>query len=218
MAEAGKTIVEAAKDNGIYVPTLCNYSGVKPKGSCRICNVKVNGRFMTACTTPVNDGMQIDNSTEEINEIRKNIIELLFVEGNHFCPACEQSGNCELQALGYRYMMMVPRFPYKFPRREVEADYKNIIRDANRCIRCKRCIRAVLTEDGKHVFAFKERGTHSEIIVDKELEKQMTPEQVELAIDACPVGAILPREKGYEVPIGSRKFDQKPIGSDIEKN
>lgn len=83
-------MIEAARENGIYIPTLCNYPGIKPKGSCRVCSVKINGRMMTACTTPVTDGMVIENHTPEIDALRKAILELFFVEGNHFCPSCEK--------------------------------------------------------------------------------------------------------------------------------
>lgn len=94
-AEAGMTIYEAAKANGIYIPVLCHYEGLKPVGSCRICSVRVNGRWMAACTQPVTPGMVIENASPDVEEYRKAIIEMLFVEGNHFCPACEKSGNCE---------------------------------------------------------------------------------------------------------------------------
>jgi len=217
MAERGIFIVEAARENGIYIPTLCNIRGVKPRGSCRICTVMANNRPMSACTTPIVDGMEILNNTPELNEIRKAIIEALFVEGNHFCPSCEKSGNCELQALAYRFQMMVPRFPYMFPVKGVDASNPKIIKDHNRCILCKRCIRAIKTEDGKNVFAFKKRGIKLEIILDPELGNKFTDELAQKAIDICPVGAILPREKGYNVPIGERKYDKVVIGSDIEK-
>ena len=111
-AKQGQTIVEAAKDNGIYIPVLCHFDGLKPAGTCRICTVKVGGRNMAGCTTPVTEGMVIEAMTDELEDMRKAIVEMLFVEGNHMCPTCEKSGNCELQALGYRYTMMVPRFPY----------------------------------------------------------------------------------------------------------
>ncbi|OYT12868.1 MAG: NADP oxidoreductase, partial [Bacteroidetes bacterium 4572_114] len=164
MAEAGSYIVEAASENGIYIPTLCNIKGVKPRGSCRICSVLVNGRPMTACTTPIADGMEIENNTPDLNDTRKAIVEALFVEGNHFCPACEKSGNCELQALAYRFQMLVPRFPFDFPVREIDASNPKLIKDHNRCILCKRCIRAIKTEDGKNIFAFRKRGRNLEII------------------------------------------------------
>lgn len=217
MAESGIYLVEAARENGIYIPTLCDIKGVKPRGSCRICTVVVNGRPMSACTTPVADGMEIINDTPEINDIRKAIVEVLFVEGNHFCPVCEKSGNCELQALAYKFKMMVPRFPYLFPIKEVDASNPKIIKDHNRCILCKRCIRAIITEDGKNVFAFKKRGLRLEIIADPEMGDEFTDELAQKAIEICPVGAILPREQGYKIPIGQRKYDHVEIGSDIEK-
>lgn len=217
LAEAGIYLVEAAAENGIYIPTLCNIQGVKPRGSCRICTVLVNGRPMTACTTPVTMGMDIQNDTPEINDIRKAIIEVLFVEGNHFCPSCEKSGCCELQALAYRFQVMVPRFPFLFPQREVDASNPKIIKDHNRCILCKRCIRAIKTEDGKNIFAYKKRGIRLEIIIDPELGSKFTDELAQKAVDICPVGALLPREKAYQVPIGRRKYDNQPIGIEDEK-
>ena len=217
-AQPGQSLIDAAKDNGVYIPSLCHVEGVKPSGSCRVCNVKVNGRNMTACTTPVADGMVVENNTPELNELRKAIIEVLFVSGNHFCPSCEKSGNCELQALAYRYQMMVPRFPHEFPIKGVDARPDHIFHDRNRCILCKRCIRTV-TKDGKAVFAFNGRGgEHLHVVMDVDLASQLTEAEAQEAMDICPVGAILKKEQGYRVPIGERKFDKLPIGSDIEKN
>jgi len=215
-AEKGTLILQAAKENDIYIPTLCNYEGVKPQGSCRICTTKTNGQFATACTTPVADGMEIENNTEEINDLRKSIIELLFVEGNHFCPACEMSGDCELQALAYRFQMMVPRFTYQFPKREIDARHPKILKDQNRCIRCKRCIRSIKDEKGKSVFAFYGRGKNIEVNVDPVLGSKLTDKLAAKAVEVCPVGSILPREKGFRTPIGQRKFDHKPIGSEYK--
>lgn len=214
--ERGKTVIDAAKDNGIYIPSLCHVEGVKPAGSCRICNVEINGRNMTACSTPAVDGMNITSKSPELEEMRKAIIEVMFVAGNHFCPACEKSGNCELQALGYRYQMMVPRFPYEFPQKGVNADSNHIYHDRNRCIMCKRCVRSVM-KDGKHVFAFNSRGgEHLHVEIDTELASQLTEAEAQEAMEICPVGAILKKERGYYLPIGERKFDKAPIGSDIE--
>ena len=216
MAAKGQFIIDAARDNGIYIPSLCNYPGIKPKGSCRICTIKVNGRLMTACTTPVAENMEIENNVKDLEELRKSIIELLFIEGNHFCPACEKSGNCEMQALAYRYKMMVPRFPYNFPNRKVDASNPKLIKDQNRCILCKRCIRAIKDEEGRTIFAYRRRGHRVEIGIDPKLGKDLTDEVAINAMDVCPVGALLIREKGFDVPIGERKYDNEPIGSDIE--
>lgn len=214
--ERGRFIVDVAAENGVYIPTLCHLKGEKPAGSCRICTVKVNGRAMAACTTPLEPNMEIENNTPELSEIRKIIIELLFVEGNHFCPSCEKSGNCELQAMGYRYQMMAPRFPYNFPMREVDASTPKIYLDRNRCIFCKKCIRAIKDDKGRSIFAFRNRGAHLEITMDNELAAAMSDEQAQQAMDICPVGSILKKEIGFSVPIGKRKYDKAPIGSEIE--
>jgi [NiFe] hydrogenase diaphorase moiety small subunit len=216
-AQEGTLLVEAAKANGVYIPTLCNYPGLKPKASCRICTVKINGRPMTACTTPVLQGMEIENNTEDLNEIRKEIIELLFVSGNHFCPACEKSGDCELQALAYRFHIMAPRFPFAFPQKTVDASHSKIIKEQNRCILCKRCIRGIKDEKGRSIFAYRNRSHKSEVVVDPLLGAEMSWEKANEAMNICPVGSILVRERGFITPIGERKYDKEPIGSDIEK-
>ena len=216
-AKNGQTIVEAAKDNGVYIPTLCHFDGLKPAGTCRICTVKVGGRNMAACTTPVTNGMVVENKTPELEDNRKAIIEMLFVEGNHMCPTCEKSGSCELQALGYRYLMMVPRFPFLFPKRAVDASSPKLYIDKNRCVQCLRCVRGVTSADGKKVFGLVMRGGHAQISMDNELAAQLSDADALKAMELCPVGAILRKEVGYAVPIGKRKYDTMPIGSDIEK-
>ena len=216
MAEKGQYILEAAKANNIYIPTLCNMPEVKPRGSCRVCNVFVNGKRMTACTTPVAEGMAVENNTAELNEFRKAVLELLFVEGNHYCPYCEKSGNCELQALAYRFKIMAPRFPYQFPDRNIEASNHKLLKDHNRCILCKRCIRALKDEKGRSLFAFKRRGPKVVINVDTHLTRNMSDEVAQKAMEICPVGALIRKEQGFKVPIGQRTYDKSPIGQDIE--
>ncbi len=216
-AVKGQLLIDAAADNGIYIPLLCHMRDLVPAGSCRICTCKVNGRYMSACTTPVEPGMNIESNTAELNDIRKAIVEMLFVEGNHFCPSCEKSGNCDLQALGYKYQMMVPRFPYAFERRELEASTPKIFLEKNRCIFCKRCVRLIKDEQGRSIFAFKGRGKTLEINIDKKLAANMSDDLTMKAMNACPVGAILKKEVGFINSIGTRKYDKEPIGSDIEK-
>ncbi len=214
--EKGRLLVDVAAEQGIYIPVLCHWKDVIPAGSCRICTVKVNGRFMAACTTPVDADMKVENNIPEILDIRKAIVEMLFVEGNHFCPSCEKSGDCDLQALGYRYQMMVPRFPYAFERRELDASSPKIFLEKNRCIFCKRCVRMIKDDQGRSYFAFKGRGKHLEITLDKKLAATMSEENAQKAMKICPVGAILRKEVGFATPIGQRKYDNVAIGSDIE--
>lgn len=210
VAPAGQYLVDAAHANGVYIPTLCNIRGLPPRGACRICTVKVNGKPMTACTTPVTQGMKIENDIPELTDMRKQILEALFVEGNHYCPFCEKSGACKLQALAYRYRILAPRFPYQFPVREVDASNPKLLKDHNRCILCKRCIRGVHTPEGRSVFAFQKRSQHVAITLDPELGAGLTDELADRAAELCPVGALVRKERGFRVPIGRRKYDAGP--------
>jgi [NiFe] hydrogenase diaphorase moiety small subunit len=216
MASTGTYLVEAARQNNVYIPTLCNIPGIKPRGACRICTVRCNGMLATACTSTVAEGMTVENDSPELNDMRKAIVELLFAEGNHLCPSCEKSGECELQALAYRFRVMAPRFPFLFPVREVEASLPKLLKDHNRCILCKRCIRAIKTADGKSLFAFKRRGHQLVISIDTALAHEMSDELAQKAMDICPVGAIIRKERGFVVPIGKRTYDAAPIGSEVE--
>ncbi len=222
-AEKGQNIVEAGQQNGYDFPTLCalhadQQNGLKhdiAPGTCRICTVKANGRTTAACTTPVSQGLVVENDTAELNDLRKTIVELLFVEGNHFCPACEKSGSCDLQALAYRYQMLSPRFRYAFTSREVNAESPKFLLDHNRCILCRRCVLAIRTDEGKPIFIFINRGDKSRITMDPELIETISDEQARQAMEICPVGAIILKGKGFDTPFGQRKYDHSPIGSDM---
>lgn len=140
--QPGQTIMQAADAAGVYIPRLCAAADLSPFGACRVCTVMVDGRPQTACTQPIANGMVVENDTQELLAIRRNIIDMLFVEGNHLCMFCEKSGNCELQALAYRFGILSPRYPFMFPERDVDASHADIWIDRNRCILCARCVRA----------------------------------------------------------------------------
>jgi len=217
-ATAGQTIMEAADQAGIYVPRLCAHPDLKPYGSCRVCTVLVNGRAQASCTQPVAEGIVVESETEEVRKIRASLIEMLFVEGNHFCMFCEKSGNCELQALAYRFGITAPRFPYLYPERDVDASHPGIFIDRNRCIVCARCVRASRDIDGKNVFQFVKRGRERRVEVNAEARLVDTDIDVtDKAVDVCPVGALMKKRVGFAVPVGDRLYDVEPIGSDIEE-
>ncbi len=161
--------------------------------------------------------MVVENAVPDLEDMRKALIEMLFVEGNHFCPSCEKSGNCELQALAYRYRMDVPRFPYLWPGRELDAAAPLLMLERNRCVQCLRCVRGVRAKDGRKVFAAVDRGPRVTIEADRNLAAKLSEEEARKAMDICPVGAILKKETGFAVPIGKRKYDLAPIGSDVEE-
>jgi [NiFe] hydrogenase diaphorase moiety small subunit len=215
--QPGQTIMQAADAAGIYIPRLCAHKALAPFGACRVCTVLANGRPQAACTTPIADGMAVENNTPELTEHRRSLVEMLFVEGNHYCMFCEKSGNCELQAVAYRLGILAPRHPYQFPDRDVDASHPDIMIDRNRCILCARCVRASRDLDGKRVFQFVGRGAHKKIGVNAEARLADTDMDVaDKAAEICPVGAIIKKRTGYRVPVGQRLYDHEPIGSDIE--
>jgi [NiFe] hydrogenase diaphorase moiety small subunit len=217
-AQVGQTILDAADQNGVYIPRLCAHPDLEPWGACRVCLVKVNGRAQAACTQPVTEGAVVENNTPELLEVRRTLIEMLFVEGNHFCPTCEKSGNCELQAMAYRLGISSPRFPYRFPKLELDATHPDILIERNRCILCARCVRASQELDSKHVFDFAGRGAHKHIVVNAETLAGTNAGAADRALDVCPVGALMKKRVGFSTPVGQRKYDHMPIGSDVESS
>ncbi|TWU34265.1 2Fe-2S iron-sulfur cluster-binding protein [Novipirellula artificiosorum] len=214
----GQKIMEAADAAGVYIPRLCHHKDLPPRGHCRLCVVKVDGRPKSSCTIPIEDGMQVENDTEELNEHRRMVLEMMFVEGNHFCPSCESSGNCELQAEGYRLGMITPTLPYIESHREMDATHPDIFVNRDLCILCGRCVRASAIQDGKTVFAFEGRGIHKVITVNAEHGLGETLMDVaDAAASVCPTGCLHTKRLGYTIPVGQRKYDHRPIGSDIEQ-
>ncbi len=205
----GQTVMDAALAAGIYIPHLCHKPGLTPHGSCRLCTVEVGGRNAIACTLPAADGLKIDSDTEALNEVRKTITQMLFIEGNHLCPSCEKSGACTLQAVAYHLGMLDGHFPQFFPRREVDASHPDIVLDRDRCILCELCVRASRELDGKDVFAISGRGIEASLIVNAASGKLADTDiaVTDEAAHVCPVGAILIKGHGFEVPIGQRSFE-----------
>lgn len=209
----GQTIIEAAAEAGVYIPHLCHHPEFTPHGSCKLCTVRVNGMVCSACTFPAADGQEILSETEELSEDRKMITQMLFVEGNHFCPSCEKSGNCQLQAVGYHLNMLDSHFPHFYPKREMDATHPDVVIDHDRCIFCTLCVRASREKDGKDVFAVSGRGINKHLIVNSETGKlKDTDLDVnDMAANICPTGAILIRGTAYSVPIGERIYDGREI-------
>jgi [NiFe] hydrogenase diaphorase moiety small subunit len=211
--EDGDTIMDAALRAGAYIPHLCHNPEFTPHGSCRVCIVNVNGRYLSACTQPAVDNMQIDNSSEEIMSQRRALLQMLFVEGNHVCPGCEKSGACQLQAVAYYTNMLSPHFTHFFPQRSVDASHADTAIDYNRCILCELCVRASRDVDHKNVFAINGRGIDSHLVVNSATGKlgDSTFSVHDKAAHVCPVGAIMPKHGAYEKPIGERLYDRQPI-------
>jgi [NiFe] hydrogenase diaphorase moiety small subunit len=159
----GQTIMEAAAEAGVYIPHLCYQPGYSPHGSCKLCTVVVDGQPMSACTTKARDGIAVENDTPALNADRRALTEMLFVEGNHICPACEQTGNCQLQAVAYHLELATYRFEHFYPPRSLDASHPDIVLDRNRCILCDLCVRASREIDRKNVFEIGGRGIASHL-------------------------------------------------------
>ena len=142
-AAEGQTILQAARSSSKYIPTLCWLEGLDAVGACRLCVVEVSGvgRLLPACTTPVQDGMAVTTNSPKLQRYRRLILELLFVERNHVCAVCVSNGNCELQALAISLGVTSVRFPYNYPKLQVDMSHERFVLDHNRCVLCTRCVR-----------------------------------------------------------------------------
>jgi [NiFe] hydrogenase diaphorase moiety small subunit len=218
--EPGQTILQAAEAAGVFIPHLCYHPEFKPHGSCKLCTVKANGRQTASCTMRAVPGMVVESNTEEINAERRALTQMLFVEGNHFCPSCEKSGNCQLQATAYHLGMMSPHYDHFFPNRAVDASHDEVLLDFNRCILCSLCVRASRDVDGKNVFALSGRGIKTHLIVNAKSGRLADTDFTldDKAAQVCPVGVILKKRQGFAVPIGERKYDKAPISAMSEQN
>lgn len=213
--EAGQTVMQAALAADHYIPHLCYHPEFKPHGSCKLCTVKVNGRTMASCTMPAEAGLIVESDIDELNALRRTLVQMLFAEGNHFCPSCEKSGNCMLQALGYDLEVHAAGFRHQYPDRPLDASHPDILLDFNRCILCELCVRASSEVDGKNVFALAGRGITKHLIVNAE-SGQLKDTDIALtdkAMQVCPVGVILKKRVGFSQPIGERRYDQSPISA-----
>ncbi|MBL7005255.1 MAG: (2Fe-2S)-binding protein [Gammaproteobacteria bacterium] len=211
--EEGQTIMDAALQARIYIPHLCHHPDFDPIGSCRLCVVKVNQRFVSSCTAQAEDGLVVDNKSAELMDKRRSLLKLLFIEGNHICPACEKSGACTLQAVAYHCELLAPELSHLNPKRLVDASHAAITIDYNRCIACGLCVKASAEKDKKSVFTLGGRGTKTQLMLNSSSGKLVdTNISVnDVAIKVCPVGVFLSKHQAYETPIGQRLYDKVSI-------
>jgi [NiFe] hydrogenase diaphorase moiety small subunit len=209
----GQTLLQAALTAGDYVPHLCAHPDHPPHGSCRVCVVRVDGRPAASCTTPAVEGAVVDSTSAEVRGDARTLVEFLFVEGDHFCPSCEQSGRCTLQAVASELGVDSPHWHPMFPDRPVDASHPDTWLDFDRCILCELCVRASADVDGKHVFALAGRGLGKHLIVNSASGKlgDTAFAATDAAAHVCPVGVILPKRRGFDVPLGERTYDRRSL-------
>ena len=162
----GTTLLAAAREVGVPIPTLCHLEGLNPVAACRLCLVEIegSGKLQPACLTPVAEGMVVHTDTPRLQDYRRTVIEMLFTEGNHVCAICVANGHCELQDRAVEVGMDHSRLPYRHPDRPVDLSHPLFGLDHNRCILCTRCVRVCDEVEGAHVWDVGWRGEHCRII------------------------------------------------------
>ena len=198
--EKGTSILDAAKQIGVIIPTLCYHKDLCVAGNCRVCVVEIAGqkRLAPACATPCEEGMDVLTNTHKVRNSRKHIIELLLSEHNADCTSCYKNGNCELQLLASEYKIMNQDFIHLVPFRNYTIDdySPSIIKDDSKCIRCQRCVRTCAELQSVNALTMAHKGEYAQVTTF--FEKSMNDvicTNCGQCVNHCPTGALV--EKNY---------------------
>ena len=190
---AGTTILEAAKQAGFKIPTLCDHPDLKPRATCRVCLVEVKGqrRLQTACNTPVGEGNEIITNSPVVREARKTMLELILADHPQDCLKCTRNQNCELQKLADEYQIRENPFVVSAKNLPLEDGNPSIVRDMNKCIKCGRCVE--VCQEVQQVGAINTAHRSVEYGISTAFEEELTDSPCTYCgqcVAVCPVGAL----------------------------
>jgi iron-only hydrogenase group A len=196
------SILHAAKEAGIKIPTLCYLKELAPNGACRMCLVEVEGfpRPVPSCNMAIKDGMKVWTNTAKIRQIRKTLIELLIANHPKECLTCVMNQHCELQTLAQEYGIRDERYAGEMRHNELDLTSPSLVRDPDKCILCGRCVRVCDKIQSVHAIDFTKRGFYT--IVKSEYNKTIDASNCVLCgqcVRVCPTGALKERSAAAEV-------------------
>lgn len=198
-ARPEQTILEAAREHKIAIPTLCQIEGLSSVGSCRLCLVEVKGarRLLPACVTQVQEGMEVVTHSAKIDRYRRMVLELYFAERNHVCSVCVANGKCELQSLAVSLGLTHVEIPYQYPQLPVDASHPRFTLDHNRCVLCTRCVRVCSEIEGANTWGVMGRGAQSLVITDlkEPWGESETCTSCGKCVQVCPTGALFEKTR-----------------------
>ncbi|NLT28604.1 MAG: FAD-dependent oxidoreductase, partial [Dehalococcoidales bacterium] len=195
--EAGKTVLEAALDNDIYIPTLCYHPDLSPFGACRLCIVQIEGirGLPTSCTTTAKEGMVVKTDTPEIRQVRKIAMELILAAHPDDCLVCSQNLSCELQAVAQYIGVEQKRLKNSINEKPINTSNPLFNHDMSKCILCGRCVRACYELGGVGILSFINRG--KETYVGTAFDKSLAEADCRFCgacIEVCPTGALTDKD------------------------
>jgi len=209
-ARQGQTVLEAAREHGIDIPTLCHLDGLEPLGGCRLCLVELQGaaRPVPSCLTEAREGMVVTTGSDTLVEYRRIIVELLLAERTHTCAVCVQNGNCELQSLAARLGVDHVRFDYLHQLLTMDASRERYAQDHNRCILCLRCVRVCDAVEGAHTWDVRGRGVNSRLVadLDRPWGESISCTDCGKCVQLCPTGALFRKGATVGEMVKEREF------------